>query len=465
MRSRSSRHPHQRRPEPAGPLAAADALARHPQLLDQIPAIIYVAEPGASAPWNYVSPQIERILGFTPEEWCEDPLLWARQLHPDDRERTLKREEGLANGSKGWDPTHPTEYRILHRDGHAVWISDDAVLLDDGDGVLRWHGVMSDITERKQVEAELEHRAAQQSAVARLGEHALEGARIAELMSEAVRVATEILECGEGAVLELLTDEEAFVAPSHVGWPAWASHDARVATVADSQSGYTIRTGGPVILADWADERRFRRSPVLEEIGARSGMSVVIEGPDGPFGVLAVHSVRERDFGPGDVDFLQSLANVLADALQRQATEDDIRHRALHDSLTGLPNRVLFLDRLGQALARLPRRESLAAILFLDLDRFKLVNDSLGHQVGDELLAAVAPRLTQALRSSDTVARFGGDEFGILLEDVSGEHDAIEMASGSRRCSRGRSCSPAASTSSRPASESHSHAAASCPES
>jgi diguanylate cyclase (GGDEF)-like protein len=99
-----------------------------------------------------------------------------------------------------------------------------------------------------------------------------------------------------------------------------------------------------------------------------------------------------------------------------------------YDPLTGLPNRVLFLDRLEHALARLQRRRSLAAVLFLDFDRFKHVNDSLGHQVGDELLAAAAPRLKQALRSGDTVARLGGDEFGILLEDISSEEAATEMA-------------------------------------
>ena len=138
--------------------------------------------------------------------------------------------------------------------------------------------------------------------------------------------------------------------------------------------------------------------------------------------------MHARSYSSGDVHFLQSLANVLADALERQATEDRIRHSALHDPLTGLPNRVLFLDRLDQALARLRRRDSLCAILFLDLDHFKLVNDSLGHQVGDELLAEAAPRLKQAVRGIDTVARFGGDEFGILLEDIEGEHEASQMA-------------------------------------
>ena len=144
--------------------------------------------------------------------------------------------------------------------------------------------------------------------------------------------------------------------------------------------------------------------------------------------MLIVQAMAPRTWAAGDIDFLQALANVLADALERQAIEDAIRERAVHDPLTGLPNRVLFVDRLEHALARLGRQRSLCAILFLDLDHFKLVNDSLGHHVGDELLAAAAPRLKQALRSSDTVARFGGDEFGILLEDIASERDAIESA-------------------------------------
>ena len=97
-----------------------------------------------------------------------------------------------------------------------------------------------------------------------------------------------------------------------------------------------------------------------------------------------------------------------------------LQHDALHDNLTGLPNRVLFLDRLDQSIRRAQRHhpESCAAVLFLDLDRFKIINDILGHPVGDQLLQAVARRLEAALRPNDTVARLSGDEFTLLLDDV-----------------------------------------------
>ena len=100
----------------------------------------------------------------------------------------------------------------------------------------------------------------------------------------------------------------------------------------------------------------------------------------------------------------------------------------LRDSLTGLPSRLLFVNRLSVALARLPRARGNVAILFVDLDRFKVINDSLGHAAGDHLLVAVGRRLRLALREHDTVARFGGDEFAILCEDVAAESDAIAIA-------------------------------------
>ena len=184
-----------------------------------------------------------------------------------------------------------------------------------------------------------------------------------------------------------------------------------------------------MIVTDWEHGGSLpSRSRSCPTHGVRCGLTVTIEGRRARSACSACTRRSPASSRPGDVDFVQSLANVLGDTFERQLTDDDIRYRALHDPLTGLPNRILFMDRLQQAMARLRRRRSLTAILMLDLDRFKLVNDSLGHKIGDELLAAAAPRLKQAVRSSDTVARFGGDEFGILLEEIAGEHDAIEMA-------------------------------------
>ena len=395
-------------------------------LLERVPAILYTADAGGDGRWHYVSPQIEEILGFTPAEWCADPGMWARQLHPEDAERVLSEEQDFADGDATL--TSPIEYRLLHRDGHPVWVRDDAVMREGPDGVKRWHGVMSNITEQKDAEAELALRAAQQAAVARLGEHALQGASLADLMHEAVRAASELLALEIGAVVELEVASNRFAFRSIRGLPGVQLNDTFPAG-RESQAGYALLSGAPAIVTDWGAETRFACSPVLAAQGARSGLVVVIEGRDGPFGALGMHSAHARDFQPGDVDFVQALANVLGDVVDRQATDDDIRHRAVHDPLTGLPNRLLFLDRLGQATERQRRRrDTLTAVLALDLDRFKLVNESLGHRAGDDLLAAAAPRLRQAVRSSDTVARFSGDEFGILLEDITGEQDAIDMA-------------------------------------
>ena len=117
----------------------------------------------------------------------------------------------------------------------------------------------------------------------------------------------------------------------------------------------------------------------------------------------------------------------LADT-ERKALENQLRHQAFHDPLTQLPNRALFLDRLTHALRVAERRSRELAVLFIDLDRFKIVNDSLGHAVGDALLVAAGNRILDAVGPGDTVARFGGDEFVILLEDVASREEANEAA-------------------------------------
>lgn len=116
------------------------------------------------------------------------------------------------------------------------------------------------------------------------------------------------------------------------------------------------------------------------------------------------------------------------DISDRKSSEERLTHQAFHDALTGLPNRLLFVDRLSRALAKSKRTQKMVAVLFLDLDRFKVVNDSLGHQKGDLLLVEVASRLTHCMRPGDTAARFGGDEFVVLLDEVVAPADATRIA-------------------------------------
>ncbi len=119
---------------------------------------------------------------------------------------------------------------------------------------------------------------------------------------------------------------------------------------------------------------------------------------------------------------------IARDVTALKVKEAYLSHRALHDPLTGLPNRVLLLDRLEAALARMRRHQSHLAVLYLDLDRFKTVNDNLGHEVGDRLLQVVGQRLQDTLRPSDSVARLGGDEFAALLADLHEPAEAMQVA-------------------------------------
>jgi diguanylate cyclase (GGDEF)-like protein/PAS domain S-box-containing protein len=225
----------------------------------------------------------------------------------------------------------------------------------------------------EQLVAELRRRAEQHAAITEVGRLALGDAGHAEVVQAAVAAIARVV--GAATVRMLTTGEE--------GATGRAMSEATVA----------VTVGDP----------------------AHSGLRLAID-------------LGGADLAAEDRDFVESVATVVWLALERRRQDERHRHLALHDPLTGLPNRLLLADRLDGAVSRARRRGTLIAVMVLDLDGFKQVNDSAGHHAGDEVLQVLAARFAAALRGADTVGRLGGDEFAVICEDVSGEQHAAELA-------------------------------------
>ena len=379
---------------------------------------------GRTLEWN---PAAERTFGYTREQAIGADLIdlvGSPDLAPVFRSEMRRyREFGVA-----WPLNERVEVAARRADGteFPLELSVSDARLEDGSTIFT--AFIRDIAERKQTEALLAARAEQQAAVADLGQQALAGGALGELMEAAVQSMARTLGVGNAALFELRADEQELVTRAAAGGPEGYETNRFPADAGTVVTALT--TGEPVVVDDWDVETRFQKHEVLQLLGTRSGVDVIVGGGEHgrPWGVLCTTSTEPNRFSRHDVNFAQALANVLAGAIERRRVENAIRHRALHDDLTGLPNRELFMDRLEHALAQTVRRGATVAVIFIDIDQFKVVNDSFGHQAGDRLLQSVVPRLTEVLRPGDTLARFAGDEFVVLCEGIEDAAGAVAVA-------------------------------------
>ena len=359
---------------------------RYRMLVERIPAITYIQQIRGNSESVYVSPQVMDIAGYTPEECTSIPDLWIKILHPDDREAVLA--EDLRTNETG-EP-FVMEYRQFAKDGHLVWMRDEATLVRNEEGEpLYWLGVQIDITERKRTEEAL-----------------ADAEQRYRTLVEQIPAVTYIDPVDD-------PDTSLYTSPQIERMLGYTPEEWQTQKLWPERLHPDDRER--ILAAD----KRFEagEEPFSEEyrLLAKDGSVVWVHEE----AVLLKDEAGEPLYWQG----------VFYDLTERKALEERLEHRAFHDYLTDLPNRQLFVDRLRKALDRTRRRrDRKVAVLFTDLDEFKVINDSLGHEAGDLLLTLVARRLKRCLRPEDSLARFGGDEFVVLIEDVEDPEVAVRVA-------------------------------------
>ncbi|MDH3584506.1 MAG: diguanylate cyclase, partial [Phycisphaerae bacterium] len=415
----------------------AESQERLGRVTDAIPGAVYQfkldADGGQSM--TFMSAGLQDLYGIEAEKAVADfDAMWNMALS-EDHPRIAESITESARTMRPW----ACEYRIRSADGRLKWIRGNSIPQEPRpDGSIVFNGLLTDVTAAKEAEAQVEARVREQAAVASLGQLALGGMDLDRLLREVVTVVAKTIDVEFCHVLEWQKEDNTVHLKAGVGWGSEQVGQAHGSAAIGTQASYTLHSAEPVIVEDLAREQRFTPDPLLCGQGMVAGIEVPIAGAGGPLGVLGIYDDDAHRFSDNDVHFLQAVANLLAEGIQRRDNERELENAALKDGLTGLPNRILLLDRLTQALRRRRRNPDYHfAVLFLDIDRFKIINDSLGHEAGDQLLLGIAERMNEQLRDTDTVAhadsshmpaRLGGDEFVVLLDGVRSTQDAALVA-------------------------------------
>lgn len=332
------------------------------------------------------SDEMYEILGLSPQEVVPSARLLVEAVHPEERRDVYKIiRESVVEGER----LLTFENRILRADGEERFVQARLKIhYDEIEELVRSSGTVLDITERWRVEKELR--------------------RSERSLAEAQRIA-------------------------HVGnWEFdvqenktyWSEETFKIFGLS---SEHFVPSYGNFLKFVHPKDKEFVRSMIREALYEvqRNSFDHRIVRRDGM--VRYIHT--EYEVSRDDEGNAVSMVGTLHDVTERQKLEEELEHRAFHDSLTGLPNRALFMDRLRHTLRHSPGEAEEIVVLFLNVDNFKVINESLGHDAGDQLILSVSETLQESLNPEDTVARFGGDEFCILLEHDRGAEGALKLAS------------------------------------
>jgi len=353
------------------------------QIINNVGVGIYIVQNGRFA---YVSPLFVKLSGYSEDELIDRET--AGFVHDEDRARIRKIAVRRLKNKNG----EAYEYRFVKKNGEVMWILEKicSIVYRDEKATL---GSFMDITGRKKAE--------------QLREEAAEALRRSE---ERYRNIIEQME--DGYFETDLAGRIAYVNEAecrNIGYARDEILGRDYNLFSDEETGGELfrlfsdiyRTGQPVRAYDMK---------LIKKDGSRS------------FNEISASLIRnERDEPVG-------FRGIARDVTERKKQEERIRYLATHDSLTGLPNRIMFSQLLSHAVEAARRYERQIAVFFIDLDRFKIINDSLGHEAGDQLLSGITARFRQTLRSMDVIARLGGDEFVVMIEPVSGEEQAAVVA-------------------------------------
>ena len=355
-------------------------------------------------------------LGYGRDELLGSPLV--DLVHPDDREATIAEQRKLA--LLGED-TLNFHNRCRHRDGSYRWLE---WMIRPDVRTASFYAIARDVTTRKEAEESLRQLLEQLAIIQRA---IAERSRLDEILDTIVKAAAKVL-ATEIVGLRLIDEND----PSYLVLAASTGVDERSARVL-RRGPVTEGLGGRAIVEERllisnTYGRREGDIKMLAADGLRAAMAAPVYGHGEIVGSLVVATHSDHQFTEAEADTLGFFAEYAGVALSTARAADAVR-QALTDPLTGLPNRALFIDRLDHALARAERADGEVSVLFLDVDEFKLVNDSLGHLAGDRLLVEAARRIRKCLRHSETAARLGGDEFAILIAH---ENDPVPEILGAR---------------------------------